>query len=153
MFHHGPSFSLSTAPTQALSLCTPLTLLPEMTPPDIPESRHLWLQTLTFRLSNLAVFKSHFNMITFSFFSFKKCPHITYYFILLFSCLCSACASLCTRYLQCQWSPEEGIRSPRTGVTHGCERPCRSWELNSGPLERPPVLLAAEYYLYYTTPH
>ena len=35
----------------------------------------------------------------------------------------------------------EGVRSPRTGVTGGCELPCGCWELNSGPLEEEHVLL------------
>lgn len=30
----------------------------------------------------------------------------------------------------CQQRPEEGIRSPGTGVTRGCELPSKSWELN-----------------------
>ena len=33
------------------------------------------------------------------------------------------------------WKPEEGIGSPRIGVIHGCEPPCRRWELNLGPLQ------------------
>jgi hypothetical protein len=36
--------------------------------------------------------------------------------------------------------PEEGIRS----LMDGCEPSCSCWELNSGPLEKQPVLLTAE---------
>lgn len=39
-----------------------------------------------------------------------------------FSMLCmSLCASVCMQY---SWRPEEGIQSPETGVTDGCELPC-----------------------------
>jgi hypothetical protein len=38
-------------------------------------------------------------------------------------------------------SSEEGIRDL---ITDGCEPPRGCWELNSGPLEEQPVLLAAE---------
>lgn len=31
----------------------------------------------------------------------------------------------------CLWRPKEGIRSPRTGVTDGCEPQCGCWELGS----------------------
>lgn len=33
------------------------------------------------------------------------------------------------------------IRSPRTGVTDGCEKPCVRWEWKPGPTEEQPVLL------------
>ena len=39
----------------------------------------------------------------------------------------------------CPWRPEEGIRSPETGVTDHCELRC--WGLNLSPLEE---LLPAE---------
>jgi hypothetical protein len=38
----------------------------------------------------------------------------------------------------CAWSlwwSEEGIRSPRTGVTGGCEPMYGCWELNPGPVQ------------------
>jgi hypothetical protein len=38
--------------------------------------------------------------------------------------------------------PKEARRG--TGVTDNCGPPCRSWELNQGPLEEQPVLLSAE---------
>ena len=40
-------------------------------------------------------------------------------------------------YYLCDWTPqrlEEGTGYQRTGVTEGCEPPCRAWELNPGPL-------------------
>jgi hypothetical protein len=47
-------------------------------------------------------------------------------------------------YMSTLWfsldTPEEGIRS----ITDGCKPPCGCWDLNSGPLEEEPVLLAAE---------
>jgi hypothetical protein len=47
--------------------------------------------------------------------------------------------TMCSWY-QCR--PEQGIRSPGTGVTDSCDLPCGFWELN--PLEEHPVLLATE---------
>ena len=41
------------------------------------------------------------------------------------------------------WIPEEGIRSPGTGVTDDYEPPCGCWESNLGPLEEHPVFLTA----------
>ena len=38
----------------------------------------------------------------------------------------------------------EGVRSPETGVINSCELPRECWELNPGPLEEQPVLLASE---------
>ena len=35
----------------------------------------------------------------------------------------------------------EDVRSPGTGVTDICELPCGFWELNSGPLEEPVLLI------------
>lgn len=37
---------------------------------------------------------------------------------------------------------EEGVQSPRIGVTDGCELPCGFWEL--GHLQEQPVILTAE---------
>ena len=52
-------------------------------------------------------------------------------------------------YQVCAWCPqrpEEGIRSPGTGVKGGCKPPCECWELNLGPLKKQPVvLLTAEH--------
>lgn len=41
----------------------------------------------------------------------------------------------------CPWRPQEGLTSPETGVTEGCELPHRCWELNPESLEEKPVLL------------
>lgn len=40
--------------------------------------------------------------------------------------------------------PEEGTRTPETGVTDSCEAPCGCRELNSGPLQEQYVFLTAE---------
>jgi hypothetical protein len=39
---------------------------------------------------------------------------------------------------------EEGVRSPETGVTDGCEPPCECWELNPGPLKEKQILSTTE---------
>ena len=54
---------------------------------------------------------------------------------------CLSMHHLCAR---CSWRPEEGVRSPRSGVTNGCEAPCGCRELNSCLLEGQPELLTAE---------
>jgi len=46
--------------------------------------------------------------------------------------------------MQCLQSPEEGIRSPGTGVRDSCELPCGCWESNTSPLEEISVLLIIE---------
>lgn len=33
------------------------------------------------------------------------------------------------------WEPEEGIRSPESGITGSCKLLCGCWEPNSGPLQ------------------
>lgn len=38
-------------------------------------------------------------------------------------------------YAYCFQGPEEGIRSPITGVRDGCEPPCQCWDLNIGLLQ------------------
>ncbi|CAO2630728.1 hypothetical protein LEMLEM_LOCUS20997, partial [Lemmus lemmus] len=37
--------------------------------------------------------------------------------------------------VQCPRRPEEGIRSPGTGVTDGCDPPCWRWDSNLDPME------------------
>ena len=61
-------------------------------------------------------------------------------------CLCAlpACMYVYHVCAWCLWRPEEGIRSPGTGVTDGCEPPYGYWESNLGPLEEQQVLLKAE---------
>ena len=46
------------------------------------------------------------------------------------------CVFLCT---MCPWRPAEGIRSPQTGVTDGCESQCQCWDLNPGTLQKQQV--------------
>ena len=53
-------------------------------------------------------------------------------------------ACFCTTGLKFQKRLEEGIRSPGSGVTDGCEPPCGYGELNPGPLEEQPVLLTTD---------
>lgn len=65
---------------------------------------------------------------------------------IIFWCLCvmSACMSVCHVCSRCPLKSEEGIRSPRTGVS---ERWAAGggWELNLCPLEEQLVLLTAEH--------
>lgn len=42
------------------------------------------------------------------------CVCVNYLCILMFACVC-----ICVPCVQCTWSPEEGTRSPRNGVTDG----------------------------------
>lgn len=39
--------------------------------------------------------------------------------------------------------PEEGVKSPRTGVADGCKLPCECWGLNPGPVGQQPMHLTA----------
>lgn len=51
-------------------------------------------------------------------------------------------------YVYHDWWPhrsKEGVTSPRTGVTNGCEPPCMFWELNPGPLQEQQVLLTVSH--------
>ena len=47
-------------------------------------------------------------------------------------------------YPQRSQRSEESVRSSGTGATDSCEPPYGCWELNLGPLEEQPVLLADE---------
>lgn len=49
-----------------------------------------------------------------------------------------------TMCLQCPQRPEEGNRSPGTGIIRGCELSSRCWELNLNPLLEQLVLFIAE---------
>lgn len=40
--------------------------------------------------------------------------------------------------------PEEGLESPGTGVTDGCEAPCGGLELNMGHLEEQLAVLTSD---------
>ena len=57
---------------------------------------------------------------------------------------CFVCMYVCA---WCLKRPEEGVSSPRIGVTDSCEPSCGSWELNPGPLKEQPVLLNSESHL------
>lgn len=52
------------------------------------------------------------------------------------------------KYLQ---RPEEGTRSPGTGITDACASPGVCFDLNPGPLEEQPGFFTAESYLYSIT--
>lgn len=54
-------------------------------------------------------------------------------------CVC-LCEFMC---IECQWRPEEGVRSPETGVTWRCEPLCERWQLKYSPLQEK-ALWAAE---------
>lgn len=58
-----------------------------------------------------------------------------------------ACMSEHNVCVWCCWQPEEGVRSPQTGVNDSCEMSCRCWESNQGPPEEHPVFLTAEPFL------
>jgi hypothetical protein len=47
---------------------------------------------------------------------------------------------------KCSQRPEEGVGSPRVGVTDSCKPPIMGthWEMNSGPLEEQQTLLSTE---------
>ena len=60
------------------------------------------------------------------------------YFIL---CILVFCLHAC---LQCLHRPEEGVRSPRPGITDSSLLACECWEQNLGPLEEQTLLLIAE---------
>lgn len=49
-------------------------------------------------------------------------------------CISNLPACVYVYYMQAcfLWRPENGIRSPGTIVTDGCEAPYRCWELNTG---------------------
>lgn len=53
------------------------------------------------------------------------------------------CMNVCmyVQYVWCPKRPEEGVRSPGTGVTDCCESPYGYWETNTGPLQEQQVLL------------
>lgn len=60
-----------------------------------------------------------------------------------------------TTCMQCPQKPEEGVRSPGTGVRDTCESLCRYWKMNPGSLQEHPKLLtqknssaALAYYIF-----
>jgi hypothetical protein len=50
-------------------------------------------------------------------------------------------------YTWCQQKPEEGIKSPETGMTDGCKPPNRFWEMSGTPLPDLQMLLTNESFL------
>ena len=52
--------------------------------------------------------------------------------------------SVHTVHVWCPWMPEEGIRTPGTGVGEGCELPPELGERNLGPLQEQPVHFPSE---------
>lgn len=68
-----------------------------------------------------------------------------HFIIILFLYGYFVCMCVCTVvHAWCPQKPEESIRSPETGVTNGCEPPCRFRNSNMGPLQKQPKLLTAE---------
>ena len=71
----------------------------------------------------------------------QKYFHITviyhFSFIPIFYFMCVSILATCMAvhmYARCPQKSEEGIRSPGTRVTDGCEPPCGCWKVNPGPL-------------------
>lgn len=58
-----------------------------------------------------------------------------------------ACISVHHMYVWCQWGLQEGIRDPGTIIIGAYEPPHGCLELDSGPLEKHPVLLTTESFL------
>lgn len=65
--------------------------------------------------------------------------------LLFYVCL-HFCICVCVYYVHawCPRRPEEGVRSPGTGVTGGCEPSCGCWQPHSPLQEELQVLLADE---------
>lgn len=54
------------------------------------------------------------------------------------------CVSVHHVHACCLWRPEDGVRSPGTGVRDGYGPLCGCWKLKSGPLQERPLLLTSE---------
>lgn len=79
-------------------------------------------------------------------FSFKDFMLILWVYVF---CLHMCMHTTCVQYLR---NPEEGIGSPSTGITDGCELPCKFWEPNLGSLSHsssPHILFGLEVQLDY----
>jgi hypothetical protein len=59
------------------------------------------------------------------------------------SCIVCVCVSVYIACIQYTQRSEEGIISPGTGVSDGCEPSCESWKESLCPLEEQPVFLTA----------
>jgi hypothetical protein len=44
----------------------------------------------------------------------------------------------------CLYRPEEGVRSPKAGVTNGCDLPYGCWQSNLSPLGEQSIILHTE---------
>lgn len=65
---------------------------------------------------------------------------LTLFFMCVLLCL-HLC--LCTTWLQCPRTPEEGAGSPGTGATDTWAPPHRCWESNPSPLQEQPTILTS----------
>lgn len=65
---------------------------------------------------------------------------LTLFFMCVLLCL-HLC--LCMTWLQCPWTPEEGVGSPGTGATDTWAPPHRCWESNPSPLQEQPTILTS----------
>jgi hypothetical protein len=84
--------------------------------------------------------------------SHRLCQQIDALYSYLCVCVC-VCVCVCARTrtygsihtacMQCSWKPEEGVRSPATGVPGGRVLPCRCCEPSLNPLQEQQVLLTA----------
>lgn len=57
---------------------------------------------------------------------------------------CFTCIYFCTMYMQWSWRPEEGVGSPLTGATGGCDPCCGCQEQNQDLLEDHSMFLMTE---------
>lgn len=62
------------------------------------------------------------------------------YFLLLLALFFRFCISFLLHVYLVTGDFEEGIGSPGTGVTHGCEPPCGCWVLDLGSFQEQPLL-------------
>ena len=65
-----------------------------------------------------------------------------------FMCICFVCICFCALHVSLG-KPEEG---PQNAWNWSCRQLCLWWDLNSGPLEEQPVLLATEPSLQFMYP-
>lgn len=61
-------------------------------------------------------------------------------------CVFSACMLVHHVHSCCLWKSEEGIGSPATGVTDGCDPPSGFWEPTLSPLHEQQVLLTTKLF-------
>lgn len=81
---------------------------------------------------------THFSFQILSWLNMLVNMHVFYKQATYFYLMCVlACMCVCMHHMHVCFlrRPEEGVRSPETGVIDGCEPSCRCWESNSDPLE------------------